>query len=542
MLIEEGGYLFPKTHIPNVRNFHVEALSNHHPVFLRKGIRKRKYAPFLEIRPYMNKTLNRYIETQFIRLNKSVDNPAKFWRIAEHLLNRSDAYLVLLMNNVFPQWHRKRSYGSVWTDIKNYRKLNLSAYTYKERSIPKADGGTRYLGIPSTHWRLYLHGLQQILQVYLRPYAHPSQHAYQTGKGTLTAWKDILSNVLKSPNIVEYDLTKYFDTINLDYLEELLTQLYLPPALVRHFISWSRSSPENFSSSRYTWRLFSEEAKDYHYYKTKQYVELTNAEVIKVLAQKRTDEKTQPSLKLYEYFHGVPQGGSVSPLLSTLALTKELFLNPKAHFVGYADDGMAYDYAYADTWDLFHFSPASGIKLNRKKSKVVKQEGLWQCELKFCGQIFNPFPSNTTKSLTQGGELKNATRTSRPYTFEDYELIDRAAQYDWWYERKKGQYPYTVQDWFHSKYLGFVQSRIFAGELNLESIIQDFTYTFKKWSWSDLALKRQRPFLPLDQLRWNGVEDTTKLNIFNSSSYSALALYKRIHHEISKKAISDFQE
>ena len=50
------------------------------------------------------------------------------------------------MQNVYPQWHRKRYYGSDWDDINKYRKLDLRQYEYQGKAIPKGGGESRYLG------------------------------------------------------------------------------------------------------------------------------------------------------------------------------------------------------------------------------------------------------------------------------------------------------------------------------------------------------------------------------------------------------------
>jgi retron-type reverse transcriptase len=78
--------------------------------------------------------------------------------------------------------------------------------------------------------------LERILQIWLRPYRHRTQHGFQHGQGTNTAWTQILSQVLDSPNIYEYDLKKYFDSINLTYLRGILLALGLPGRLVHHII------------------------------------------------------------------------------------------------------------------------------------------------------------------------------------------------------------------------------------------------------------------------------------------------------------------
>lgn len=121
---------------------------------------------------------------------------------------------------------------STTTTKTNFKRLSLPT-----KKIPKPDGGTRTLGIPSLSWRLYQHGLERILQVWLHPYSHPYQHGFLSSRGTDSAWRQIHREVLKSSDIYEFDLKKFFDSINLDYLRRILLCLQIPANLVHHLIS-----------------------------------------------------------------------------------------------------------------------------------------------------------------------------------------------------------------------------------------------------------------------------------------------------------------
>lgn len=171
----------------------------------------------------------------FKRLNsqRSNTNPL-FWRTADYLLNKSSVFLSQSMHEVLKGWHRKHSYGVIWNDIREVRKLNIHRYIHREHEIPKPQGVYRTLGFPSRAWRIYLHGLNRSFRsVYPPPppYAHPNQHGFQHGKGTDIAWLKIHHEVITDPDIYEYDLKKYFDTLNLDYLSVILHTLQLPAPL-----------------------------------------------------------------------------------------------------------------------------------------------------------------------------------------------------------------------------------------------------------------------------------------------------------------------
>lgn len=73
--------------------------------------------------------------------------------------------------------------------------------------------------------------------------------------------------------------------------------------------------------------------------------------------------KVHPHLSRYDYYHGVAQGSSISPLLSTLPITLDLFLKDLCKVVQYADDGILYD-LLSSPEEILQFPPESGIKVN----------------------------------------------------------------------------------------------------------------------------------------------------------------------------------
>jgi len=538
-------YLFPQKNLPNVRKFKVSVTQGYHPILMKKNIRKREYPPLIDSEQHSNKSINRYLHHQFLRLNKSRNNSRLFWRIAETLLNRSSGFSVLLLHEVFPGWHRKHPYGKIWKMMTAFRKINLLHYKFREKAIPKASGGHRYLGIAPDHWRLYLHGLQLILHVWLSPYRHPSQHGFMKGKGTDTAWLQVHTDLLNSGNIYEFDLKKFFDSVNLDYLREILSCFGLPTPLLNHIIRWNRTFGENTTSSRHHWSDIRSEINDYHYHITKIYVDLDDEDLSYWYSHKRHAELRRPWLRRYDYYHGVAQGNSLSPLLSTLLLTKDLLLTPDSKIVQYADDGILYDFTRAPL-EILTFPAQSGIEINIEKSHWVRRHGVWQRPLVFLGKKFDGRSRNGVKY--QGGVLSNNTRSPHPFIFSEYNLILQAASYDAATtpvkEKIKELKPsetadfLTFDDWFLTKYYGFISSRIYAGNLNLEDIQQDFSYHFVRWSWADLDRERRRVtrlYGPPTE------EDSIDLTVFNSSSFACRSLSQRILRQLAAKPILNFQ-
>ena len=50
----------------------------------------------------------------------------------------------------------------------------------------------------------------------------------------MTAWQDIIDHVLNSRNIWEYDMKKFFDSINITYLSLVLLSTGVPSHLVEY--------------------------------------------------------------------------------------------------------------------------------------------------------------------------------------------------------------------------------------------------------------------------------------------------------------------
>ena len=75
---DKGGYFLPRIRLPNIKKFRIKITSPHHPILAKAGLHKRKYNPLIESEKYLNRRINRYLEHQFIRLNKNVTQPALF--------------------------------------------------------------------------------------------------------------------------------------------------------------------------------------------------------------------------------------------------------------------------------------------------------------------------------------------------------------------------------------------------------------------------------------------------------------------------------
>jgi hypothetical protein len=244
-------------------------------------------------------------------------------------------------------------------------------YKYKIIHIPKANGETRPLGVPDCSWRILLHGLNNILLVWLHPYIYPSQHGFIPGRGTLTAWKE-LSTLLSTPTIYEFDLRKFFDTVNLDYISNFLTLTGVPDHILTKIKHWNQTLPHQSERHGITWSTPLEEANDYKYSKTGHRLH-GYSDYSYWINRKRIEETTNPSLKNYEFYRGVSQGMPTSPLLSTIILAPHI-IQTNTHTLLYADDGIMT--TTEPTLSLPILPSETGISYNLTKSKLVKSGGI----------------------------------------------------------------------------------------------------------------------------------------------------------------------
>ena len=68
-------------------------------------------------------------------------------------------------------------------------------------------------------------------------------HAYQPGKGTLSCWKELITKVIPSKNIYEFDLKGFFDNVRIEKVSRTLKSLGIPRFIVEHIERMNKSAP-----------------------------------------------------------------------------------------------------------------------------------------------------------------------------------------------------------------------------------------------------------------------------------------------------------
>lgn len=254
------GYCNPYRPIPNCRAFRI-TLGFLDPLFLLAGLEKKTEAE-IRIDPYTNRHMNRYVEYQVKRLNRLRDEgqSAMFWDLAHNLMCQSESFMIMAVNHVFPQWQRHQNLGSILSWIKKAKKIHVdlkqnygwqARINFARKYIEKQDGSWRPLGVPTPAWRIALHMWAQMFSIWTHNWMPETQHGFISGRGTLTAWRDLLSRLNKYPNIYEYDLKDCFNKIRLDKLADIMGRdLQIPAWIVNKFSQLNMSTPRFGSQTK----------------------------------------------------------------------------------------------------------------------------------------------------------------------------------------------------------------------------------------------------------------------------------------------------
>jgi len=88
--------------------------------------------------------------------------------------------------------------------------------------IPKKNGKTRPLGVPTWSDKLLQEVIRSILEAYYEPQFNGSSHGFRPNRGCHTALSEI--QTWKGTKwFIEGDISKYFDTINHEVLLQTLS-------------------------------------------------------------------------------------------------------------------------------------------------------------------------------------------------------------------------------------------------------------------------------------------------------------------------------
>jgi len=527
--------------IPNCEHFDIE-LKGVNPNWKELGIDKNFDAE-IEITPYKNRGMNRYMKYQISQLRKYKTEPTKYWKLVWFLMIHSSSFRLSAINNVFSNWYKDLSYYSLVNINKKATRIimkQLDDLEYKRVYIPKGDS-FRPLGVPTPAWRLVTHMFSNFLYIFVESYVLPSQHGFIPGKGTLTAWKEIVDKVLDSPWIYECDLEQFFPSVHSNEISKVLIELDMPKRWVYWLQNLNICQPElpeelKLDESRYIMTkqdhyevmngIYNPESRMYD--PVRDFIACNGIEILyEVTGKRNIFEIVQEQWAIFDHYspskvvgmmEGVPQGLPTSPITSILTLKEFLTQVPS---VSYADDPIFYnDKEFVIKEDL-----NKGIKLNKSKSGWVRRNGEWLRPLKYLGLTYDPTLNSIKSSVRSGGDLllsedfrdkilsKRIILESNSENYIESGLKNSASgsgsNYSW-------------KDLFKAKFMGLLQARLYSNSWSTDNIDQDFVLKAGSKSW----LEKKFQLNPILKREWS---------VFTVSSRASNSLYYSLNNYKRKK-------
>ena len=230
-----------------------------------------------------------------------------------------EAFEHRLADNLYKLWNRLASGSYMPPPVKRVE-------------IPKADGGSRPLGIPTVADRIAQAVVKQVLEPELEEHFHPDSYGYRPGKSAHQAIGQARQRCWRYDWVLDIDIQSYFDCIDHDLLLRAVSHHTQQRWVVLYIQRWLKAPVE--------WPDGTRQARE----------------------------------------QGTPQGGVVSPLLANLFLhyafdTWMQRYYPHIPFERFADDGVCHCRTQAEAEELKLALEQSladcGLTLHPDKTRIV---------------------------------------------------------------------------------------------------------------------------------------------------------------------------
>jgi RNA-directed DNA polymerase len=245
--------------------------------------------------------------------------------------------------------------------------------------IPKPDGGERPLGIPTIRDRVVQTAVKLVIEPIFEADLEPNAYGYRPGRSAGQAVEAVLGLLRRGyTDVVDADLTKYFDTIPHDQLMRSVARRIVDKDILRLIKMWLKTP-----------------------------IEETDEDGRKRLSGGKRSKQ------------GTPQGGVISPLLANLYMNRflkywrltEQGRKLRAHVIAYADDFVILSRGCAGEAKAWAAATMTrlGLTLNETKTSLrnAREE-----RFNFLGYSFGPhyFPKDGQRYLGASPSKKSVAR------------------------------------------------------------------------------------------------------------------------------------
>lgn len=398
---------------------------------------------------------------------------------------------------------------------------------YDRIYLLKPNGKYRPLGVPRPEWRLVLHMLSNFIHWFSYHDILDSQHGFIPGRGTLTAWKQLLTgNLLYSPYIYECDLKNFFNEISLDYLDQRLKALNYPIKMIQMLRSINSNAPnlpeehqidetpslQKASDAGRAWNLsgplsnkslllpLSSQGGGRPYFNVDHpnFNKELKEEILSGISNPQSRIIPLGSISWWKGHKGLPQGSAISPFLSLLVMKS--FLSQQKS-ISYADDPIF----FGETPFQIQDDPYNGLEIAKEKSGWVKWNGEWTKPLKFLGITYDGRDNSLRASTREGAtlEVKGSVKEML-LALEEWDRLNGLTD-----SKGKVSDDRVLHSWkrlWSHKFAGFIQACMYKDSWE-DKFYQDFELKWKGSSW--LAVQ------PIREPKWS---------TFTVSSYASQSL------------------
>lgn len=234
----------------------------------------------------------------------------------------------------------------------------------REKEIPKKDGKTRKLGIPTLRDRIAQQVVKHYMEVRIDKLFHTNSYGYRPMKSAHQALKAVLDNCYKKDWVIDMDISKFFDEID----HEMMLKA------VQHVLS-------------------------------EKWISLYVKRWLEAPVQEEDGNLREKQGK------GTPQGGVISPILANLYLhfTLDMWLSkyhPDVSFVRYADDVVIHCHTKQRAEEVLESirTRLAEVKLSIKESKTKiaycmdhkRYQKHDKVSFDFLGFSFKPLPAKSS--------------------------------------------------------------------------------------------------------------------------------------------------